>query len=170
MKKNKIIHIINEEINYAVLDIDEINREQNLIDVVSSFDFQKTFLYDLFFNHGHNISIETSDTEIITNEFDGTEGKFSFDYTTTIEYKYNNNKIQFDILFNGKGVKFKLSPSSKDGSEKVFIDWGAIDYDIFVNTNDLVIFNIFDKTPPKVERMFIRSFIGPFIEETLIEN
>lgn len=172
MEKKEIIKHINESINeigFDFLGINSLHEEEEKYEIMVGYDFQKEFLYDLFFNPS-KIKIDTSEA-IINKETEKNlnRGIFSLKYETTINYEQNNENYEFDIMFSGENVNFLIKPSDVDGRKTMIIDWDSIDYEIYTKMGDLITFHIFEKIKDeKIERNFIKHFIGYFIEREVL--
>lgn len=169
MGVKNIIKLINETINstkFDFLGMSDMEMEQQMVEILNDYVFQKKFLYDLLFNK-NNIKIKTSEATLKKEVDNGLKsGKLTFEYAVEIEYPFENIELEFEILFNGESVDFKFIETEKDGTEKLIIDWESINYEIYSKTGDLIDFNVFDKiNDSRIERMFLREFLGYFIEK-----
>lgn len=172
MKRKNIIKLINETISskgFDFLDIESMEKEEINLNILNSYDFQKAFLYDLFFND-KKIKTNTSEATIRKEtENDLMRGNFDLEYSTVVDYEYLNQKLSFEIMFEGEKVDFVIKESELDGRKKVFIDWDSIGYSFYNIDGDLIDFHIFEKlNDPRIERNFIKQFIGLFIETDIM--
>jgi len=171
MEFKNVIKLINETINstdFDFLSMSTTEEEEQILEILNDYIFQKKFLYDLLFNK-NNIKIKASEATLKKElNADLQSGKLDFEYGCEIEYEYDDLDLEFEILFNGEGVDFKFIESKHDGSQKLVIDWDSINYEFYSNVGDVVDFNVFEKIKdPRIERMFLREFLGYFIEKEL---
>lgn len=166
----KIIKIINETISsneFNFLGIDEINQNEDTKKILNSYDYQKTFLYDLLFNK-KNIEIKTSEATIKKRDVETDRGMFDINYSTEVVHYFNEQLFEINVDFHGENVNYILKTNEYDGQRKLFIDWDSIGFTIFNGEGDIIDFNVFDKMDEKIERLFIKEFIGFFIETDIL--
>lgn len=172
MNKKNLIKFINETISsnqFDFLGLKEFENEEALLNTLLDFNFQKKFLYDLFFNN-QNVKISISEGKIKKETTkDLNTGIFTVDYSAEIEYQYNGTDLELTISFSGESVDYKIDVSEKDGRKVLLIDWDSINCEIFSPSGDLVDFHIFEKVDEKIYRMFINKFIGYFIEKEIMD-
>jgi len=169
MEFKKVIKLINETINstdFDFLGMSNIEDEQQIVETLNNYVFQKKFLYDLLFNK-NNITINASEVTLKKElDSDLKSGKLNFEYSANIEYTFDEIDLEFEILFTGESIDFKITESEYDGTEKLIIDWDSINYEVYSNNGDLIDFHVFEKMEdPRIERMFLREFLGYFIEK-----
>ena len=173
MKKKGLIKIINESIasnDFDFLDLNRTKEEEQTLETLNDYFFQKKFLYDLFFNKP-NIEIGASEAHI-SIDFDPEliSGNFNIKYSTEIKHNHENEIVEFDCVFDGDVVKFKIENTPLDGQKKIIVDWESINYEFYTKNGDVVDFSVFEKIEdPRIERMFLREFIGYFIEKRILD-
>jgi hypothetical protein len=173
MERKDIIKFINETISspeFDFLGLSRIHEEENNYKLMNEYEFQQKFLYDLLFNKT-KIKIKTSEAKIRKeSEDDLTKGRIDIEYSAEITYEYNERELEFEILFEGDGIEYKVTQSERDGRKTIVIDWDSINYEIYSNIGDSINFHIFDKIKDKrIERKFIKEFIGIFIEREILD-
>lgn len=173
MERKELIKFINETISnseYDFLGMSAIHEQEDNYKLFNDYDFQRQFLYDLFFDK-EKISLDTSEATIKKESSgDLTSGTFDIEYSTTVTYEYNEKTYSFELLFHGENIDYKIQTSEHDGTKKIYIDWQSIDYDIYSLVGDLIKLHIFDKIKDeRIERNFIKNFIGIFIEKEILD-
>ena len=173
MERKNIIKFINETISspeFDFLGLSQIHEEEQNYLLMNEYEFQQKFLYDLLFDKS-KINIKTSEANIKKDASgDLTEGKIDLEYSVEISYEYNEKDVEFEIIFQGEGISYRLTPSKQDGRKTIVIDWDSVDYEIYSRTGDLISFNIFNKIKDeRIERNFIKEFIGIFIEKEVLD-
>jgi len=166
-----MLSIINETISndFDFLGIKSAESEQQTIETMNTYEFQKEFLYDLFFNK-HKFKIDASEAILRKQTKDDfNRGIFNIDYTTNIHYENNGTEFDLVIDFSGEEVDFFIKASEEDGREVLVIDWESINYEIYTPNGDIIDFHVFDRMEEKIERLFMREFLGYFIEKEIKE-
>lgn len=184
MYDNSFIKIINEEINkFDFLSNDEFLKEQEITDLLLNDDLQKQFICDSLLYKNNKIKIiKVVDSHISGNWDDNTEdaNKLSFEYTITIEYKYDSNKepLVFDLSFNSDKIDISVNGWNNDGGYQKEpegdswydrFDWSDIDVFIYSKDGDEIGFNSFKNSPPKIQILFIMEYTQNFIESNSME-
>jgi len=174
MSSKYILKIINEEINnFDYLGNDAQQKEDELLNLLKTEEFQKQFICDILLRK-NNIKRKV-DYANIGGDYEENEPSYlTLEYFIDFEYQYDINKepIKFTIDFDGNSIGVSVHTTDDAGSyhtqphsESHYsdIEWHDINVTMHTIDGDEIDFIAFKKAPIKIQELFIRENVEGFI-------
>ena len=181
MLRKEYIKIINEEIsNFDYLGNDDYAKEQELINLLKTEEFQKQFICDVLLRKP-NIKKKVTHARIGGDYEDDDPSYVSLEYFLDYEYQYDINKeeIKFTIDFSADKISINVYSNTDRGdyytppsTEAYYTDVEWLDIEVTMHTldGDDIDFIAFNKAPIKIQELFIRENVENFISSETFDT
>ena len=184
MNNNHIVILIKEELEkFDFLSNDKRLKEQENANLLNNEDFQKQFIIDSITNYKTKIKESNSEASV-RGQSDWGGGissnindhyQMDIEYYTTIDYLYDSQKppIKFHLQFIGNNISISLKEEVSRGDRITpeyrdvyfdYIDWGAINVQIFDENGDEFQFTALEKENKNIQNMFMKTYLKDIIE------
>ncbi len=167
MNPNKyLIKLINEELSeFDFLGNDAEQKIQDINKQLRNPDLQKQFIIDSLTNKETKIKIDKIVESRINGDWEFDDNKSAYinlEYVIGIIYKYDSNKeaINFNLSFVCENI-------SKDNENN--LNWNDVEVSLETESGDKIEFIELDKTPINIQKLFIREYIGDYVNGTAAE-
>jgi len=180
MKHKTIIDLIKEELEeFDFLSHEERLKEQEDSHILANEDFQKQFITDSLIRGNDKIKFIGAADQIISSEWE-TEwnvediNKISITYNPTFEYTYDSQKppVKLQLYFDGTSIPIHMGEYKEAQTRAYpgslerwfdFVEWDAIEVGLLDSDGDDYEFTAFEKAPHDLQTMFIKHYVGDFI-------